>query len=178
MSRIAKAPIQIAATATLTINGDVVTIKGPKGELSLTIHQDIKVELNEGVVTVQPNDENCKKSWALAGTMRALINNMHTGVIEGFSKKLTLIGVGYRAKSKGKVLELSLGFSHPVEYQVPEGVTIETPSQTEIIVSSADKQQVGQVAAKIRAYRPPEPYKGKGVRYSDEEVVRKEAKKK
>lgn len=178
MSRIAKAPIQVASAATLTIDGQLVTVKGPKGEQSLSVQKDIVAELNDGIVTVKPLNENCKKSWAMAGTMRALINNMQTGVIDGFTKKLTLIGVGYRAKSKGKVLELSLGFSHPVQYQVPEGVTIETPSQTEIVVTSSDKQQVGQVAAKIRAYRPPEPYKGKGVRYSDEEVIRKEAKKK
>lgn len=175
MSRIAKAPIQITSAVSITIDGDFVKVKGPKGEQSLKIHQDVLVEQDNDILTVKPKNNH---AWAMAGTMRALINNMHTGVVEGFTKKLTLIGVGYRAKAKGKVLELSLGFSHPIEHAVPEGITIETPSQTEVVITGADKQQVGQVAAKIRAYRPPEPYKGKGVRYSDEEVIRKEAKKK
>lgn len=177
MSRIAKAAISVASTITVTIDGDIVKVKGPKGEQSLIIHPDVEVDFSDGVLTVKPKVET-KQSWALAGTMRALLNNMVTGVVTEFTKKLTLIGVGYRAKTQGKKLELSLGFSHPVIYEVPEGVTIETPSQTEIIVSSIDKQKVGAVAADIRAYRPPEPYKGKGVRYSDEEVIRKEAKKK
>jgi large subunit ribosomal protein L6 len=117
-------------------------------------------------------------AWAMAGTMRALIGNMVTGVSEGFQRKLQLVGVGYRAQAKGNVLNLSLGFSHPIDYPVPEGISIETPSQTEIVISGSDKQRVGQVAAEIRGYRPPEPYKGKGVRYADERIIRKEAKKK
>ncbi len=177
MSRIAKAPINIASTVSVTIDGDKVTVKGPKGEQSLIIHPNVTVDFNEGILTVKPTEET-KPAWAFAGTMRALLNNMVTGVVTEFTKKLTLIGVGYRAKAQGKKLELALGFSHPVIYAVPDGVSIETPSQTEIIVSSIDKQKVGAVAAEIRAYRPPEPYKGKGVRYADEEVIRKEAKKK
>jgi len=177
MSRIAKSPINIASTVTVTIDGNVVKVKGPKGEQSLILHPSVEVDLSDGVLTVKPTEET-KQAWAFAGTMRALLNNMVMGVVTEFSKKLTLIGVGYRAKMQGKNLELALGFSHPVIYPVPESVAIETPSQTEIIISSIDKQKVGAVAAEIRAYRPPEPYKGKGVRYADEEVIRKEAKKK
>jgi large subunit ribosomal protein L6 len=143
----------------------------------MTVHHDITVQFEEGVLTVKPNEET-KQSWAHAGTARSLLNNMIVGCSQGFEKRLTLIGVGYRAQAQGKKLNLSLGFSHPIEYAVPEGITIETPSNTEIVVSGSDKQNVGQVAAEIRAYRPPEPYKGKGVRYTDEYVLRKEAKKK
>lgn len=177
MSRVAKAPIAVASGTDVKIDGQNVTIKAGKGEMSWTVHPDVKVAVEDGQIRVTPTEES-KQAWAHAGTTRALLNNMVVGCTEGFQKKLTLIGVGYRAQAKGKVLNLNLGFSHPVDYAVPEGITIETPSQTEIVVSGVDKQRVGQVAAEIRAYRPPEPYKGKGVRYADEYVMRKEAKKK
>ncbi len=177
MSRIAKAVIPVSAGLTVSIEGQHITAKGPKGTLAFDIHPTVKAELKEGLLRVAPVVED-KASWAMAGTMRALINNLVTGASVGFQKKLQLIGVGYRAQSKGKVVNLSLGFSHPVNYPVPEGITIETPSQTELVISGCDKQQVGQVAAEIRRLRPPEPYKGKGVRYADEHVIRKEAKKK
>jgi len=178
MSRIAKSPITVPAGVEFKIDGQHVTVKGGKGTLELDIHADVAVSLEDGVVTVKPVDETSKGGWAMAGTMRALLNNMVVGAGEGFQKKLQLVGVGYRAQSKGTVLNLSLGFSHPVDYAVPEGITIETPSQTEVVVSGSDKQKVGQVAAEIRSFRPPEPYKGKGVRYADERIIRKEAKKK
>jgi large subunit ribosomal protein L6 len=177
MSRVAKAPVTVANGVTVTINGQNIEVKGSKGTLTHELHPLVTAEQNDGVVTVKPLNEE-KQSWAQAGTARALINNMITGVSEGFEKKLTLIGVGYRAQAKGKSLDLALGFSHPVVYELPEGVTAETPSQTEIVIKGFDKQAVGQVAAEIRAFRPPEPYKGKGVRYADEYVIRKEAKKK
>lgn len=177
MSRVAKAPIPVAKGVEVKISGQSVNIKGAKGNLSLDVHPDVVVEQSGDEVIVKPAAES-KASWAMAGTMRALVNNMVVGVSTGFERKLQLVGVGYRAQGKGKVLNLSLGFSHPVDYPVPEGITIDTPSQTEIVVSGCDKQKVGQVAAEIRAYRPPEPYKGKGVRYADEHVLRKEAKKK
>lgn len=176
MSRIAKAPITVASGIETKIDGQHVTVKGSKGSLEMDVHPDVAVQFEDNVLTVKPNEET-KESWAHAGTARALLNNMVVGCSEGFEKRLTLVGVGYRAQAQGKTLNLSLGFSHPVEYPVPEGITIETPSNTEIVVSGSDKQKVGQVAAEIRAYRPPEPYKGKGVRYADERVVRKEAKK-
>jgi len=176
MSRVAKSPITIPKGVDINISETEVAVKGSKGNLSLALHSFVSAKLEDGVVNVTPNKEG-KEQWAMAGTFRALINNMVVGVSEGYTRKLTLIGVGYRAQAKGKVLNLSLGFSHPVDYPVPEGITIETPSQTEVVVSGCDKQQVGQVSAEIRAYRPPEPYKGKGVRYSDEHVLRKEAKK-
>lgn len=178
MSRVAKKPIPVPNGVDVTIAGQMITVKGGKGQLqeSLSDLVDIaKNDANELVVSVR---EESKESWAMAGTVRAVVSNLVTGVNEGFEKKLQLVGVGYRAQAQGNVLNLSLGFSHPVNYQLPEGVTAETPSQTEIVVRGIDKQQVGQVAAEIRAYRPPEPYKGKGVRYADEHVVRKEAKKK
>ena len=177
MSRIGKAPITVASGIDVKIDGQDVSVKGPKGTLQMSIHPDIAIQFDDGVISVKPNEET-KQSWAHAGTARALLNNMVIGCSDGFEKRLTLIGVGYRAQAQGKKLNLSLGFSHPVEYAVPEGITIETPSNTEIVVSGSDKQKVGQVAAEIRAYRPPEPYKGKGVRYADEYVLRKEAKKK
>ncbi len=178
MSRVAKAPITVPSGVTVTLGDAEVSVKGKNGELKTAIHRFVQVSQENGVLTISPRKEVSREQWAMAGTFRALINNMVVGVTDGFKKKLELVGVGYRAQAKGKVLSLTLGFSHPVEYAVPEGITIETPSQTEILVSGADKQRVGQVAAEIRAYRPPEPYKGKGVRYSDEQVVRKEAKKK
>lgn len=177
MSRIAKSPVSIAKGVEVKIDGQSVTVKGPKGSLDISAHNLVSVTQEDGSLSVSPKVEE-KQSWAMAGTFRSLINNMVTGVSQGFEKKLELVGVGYRAQTKGKVLNLSLGFSHPVEYAVPDGIEISTPSATEILVSGCDKQRVGQVAAEIRAYRPPEPYKGKGVRYSDEHVVRKEAKKK
>lgn len=180
MSRVAKAQIVLPKGVEAKINGSQLTVKGGKGAMALTVHNLVAVDIEGGVVKVAPaNDEAVKSgAWSMAGTTRALINNMVIGVSQGWTKKLQLVGVGYRAQGKGKTLSLSLGFSHPVEYPVPEGVTIETPTQTEIVVSGYDKQMVGQVAAEIRDYRPPEPYKGKGVRYSDEQVVRKETKKK
>jgi len=177
MSRVANNPVQIPSGVEVTLNGQLAKVKGAKGELSHEIHAAVEVNQQDSTLTFAARD-TAQSSNALAGTTRALLNNMVTGVTQGFEKKLTLIGVGYRAQAQGKKLNLSLGFSHPVEFSVPEGIKIETPSQTEIIVTGIDKQQVGQVAANIRAYRPPEPYKGKGVRYTDEHVVRKEAKKK
>ena len=177
MSRIAKKPIPVPKGAEIKINGQNVSAKGSKGTLEIVLHDSVAVNEEDGVLQVSPKTES-KGDIAMAGTMRALLSNVIVGVSEGFEKKLTLIGVGYRAQMQGNKLNLSLGFSHPVEYEVPQGIKIETPSQTEIVVSGADKQVVGQVAADIRAYRPPEPYKGKGVRYTDEYVVKKEAKKK
>jgi large subunit ribosomal protein L6 len=177
MSRIAKQPVSVPAAVEITENGQQITVKGPKGTLEHNIHELVEMNREDGVLNFKPRDES-KASNALAGTTRALISNLITGVSDGFEKKLELVGVGYRAQAKGKLINLTLGFSHPVDYEVPEGVTVETPSQTEIVLKGADKQKVGQVAAEIRAFRPPEPYKGKGVRYADEVVVRKEAKKK
>ncbi len=174
MSRVAKNPISVPAGVDINISGSELKVKGPKGNLSLELHPAVRIEEKGGQYQVSQDND---KSMAMAGTFRALMANMVTGVSEGFQKKLQLVGVGYRAQLQGKDLSLALGFSHPVVYSTPEGITIETPSQTEIIVSGCDKQRVGQVAAEIRAYRPPEPYKGKGVRYADEQVIRKEAKK-
>lgn len=177
MSRVAKNPITLPSGVDLNLSGSEVTVKGAKGTMKLDLHPSVSLKNDGGVVTVAPVKEG-RDEWAMAGTFRALVGNMVTGVSTGFQKKLQLIGVGYRAQAKGKVLNMNLGFSHPVDYPIPEGITIETPSQTEIVVSGCDKQRVGQVSAEIRAYRPPEPYKGKGVRYADEYVARKEAKKK
>ena len=177
MSRVAKAPVAIPAGVTITLSGQDIKVKGPMGELSHTIHGAVVVSQEENnIITNIVAD--VKGAWAQAGTVRSLINNMVEGVSKGFEKKLLLNGVGYRAKAAGKNLNLSLGFSHPVDHAIPEGITVETPSQTEIILKGADKQLVGQTAANVRAYRKPEPYKGKGIRYSDENVRRKEAKKK
>lgn len=177
MSRIAKSPVPVVSGVEVQIAGQSLTVKGPKGSMTMAVHDDVAVEQDGGEIKFTPRSES-KPAWAMAGTMRALANNMITGVSQGFEKKLQLVGVGYRAQGKGKVLNLSLGFSHPIDYSVPEGVDIATPSQTEIIVSGCDKQRVGQVAAELRSYRPPEPYKGKGVRYADEHIIRKETKKK
>lgn len=174
MSRVAKNPIKLPAGVDLNISGSQLTVKGPKGNLALVLHPSISFDESEGEYMVKPDSP---KNMAMAGTFRALVSNMVTGVSTGFEKKLQLVGVGYRAQAQGNKLNLTLGFSHPIEYSAPEGITIETPSQTEIVVSGCDKRNVGQVAAEIRAYRPPEPYKGKGVRYADERVMRKEAKK-
>jgi len=177
MSRVAKAPVSVPAGVTVTLSGQDITVKGPIGELSHTVHGLVAVSQEENVIKATVAEES-KEAWAQAGTARALINNMVEGVSKGFTKTLVLNGVGYRAKAAGKNLNLSLGFSHPVDHAIPEGITVETPSQTEVVLKGADKQLVGQVAANIRAYRKPEPYKGKGIRYSDEYVRRKEAKKK
>ena len=177
MSRIAKAPIKLPSGVDVNIAGQDVTVKGKNGTLSISLNDAVAVNQAENVLTFEPR-EGASDGWAQAGTARAIVNNMVTGVAAGFEKKLTLIGVGYRAQVQGSAINLTLGFSHPVVYNLPQGVTAETPSQTEIVLKSEDKQLLGQVAAEIRAYRPPEPYKGKGVRYSDEYVRRKEAKKK
>ena len=176
MSRVAKAPITVPSGVDVNINGQTVQVKGSKGTMSLDVHEHVQVSLDDGVVTVAPAANG--KDWAMCGTMRSLVQNLVTGVSDGFEKKLELVGVGYRAQAQGQKLNLTLGFSHPVVHELPKGIKAETPSQTEIVISGTDKQQVGQVAAEIRAYRPPEPYKGKGVKYSDERIVRKEAKKK
>lgn len=177
MSRIAKAPISIPSGVDVNIDGAAVTVKGPKGTLSWNLHPTVSLTSVDQTLQVAPASEK-GNDWAMAGTTRALLNNMVVGVSAGFERKLTLIGVGYRAQAKGSVLNLALGYSHPIDYPVPEGIEIETPTPTEIVIKGSDKQRVGQVAAEIRAKRPPEPYKGKGVRYSDEQVIRKEAKKK
>jgi large subunit ribosomal protein L6 len=177
MSRIAKAPVTIPKGVDIKMDGSNITVKGSKGLLSINLNPSVGVNIADSTVQLEWNKDN-KVATAQAGTARAIINNMMIGVSVGFEKKMTLIGVGYRAQAKGNILSLSLGFSHPVDYQVPEGITIDTPTQTEIVVKGSDKQKVGQVASEIRAYRPPEPYKGKGVRYTDEQVIRKEAKKK
>ncbi|MDK4574972.1 50S ribosomal protein L6 [Kingella negevensis] len=177
MSRVAKNPVTVPAGVEVNFGTDALTVKGKNGALSLPLTGAVKVELNDGQLTFAPADES-KHANAMSGTVRALVANMVKGVSEGFEKKLQLIGVGYRAQAQGKTLNLSLGFSHPVVYEMPEGVSVVTPSQTEIILTGADKQAVGQAAAEIRGYRPPEPYKGKGVRYVGENVIMKEAKKK
>ena len=177
MSRVAKAPVTVPAGVTITLNGQNLTVKGKNGELTLNVNPAVEVVVEGNVLRTTPRD-GIANADAQAGTARALINNLVIGVTEGYTQKLELVGVGYRAKAGGKVLNLSLGFSHPVAFEVPAGITIETPSQTEVLVKGSDKQLVGQVAANIRAYRKPEPYKGKGVRYANENVRRKEAKKK
>lgn len=177
MSRVAKNPVTVPAGVEVSFGTDALTVKGKNGALSLPLTGTVKVELNDGQLTFVAAD-NSKHANAMSGTVRALVANMVKGVSEGFEKKLQLIGVGYRAQAQGKTLNLSLGFSHPVVYEMPEGVSVATPSQTEIVLTGADKQAVGQAAAEIRGYRPPEPYKGKGVRYVGEQVIMKEAKKK
>lgn len=174
MSRVAKKPISIPKGVEINLNGRQLSMKGPKGNLQLDVHPSVEIEKSATELSVKAADG----AMVMAGTTRALLNNMVVGVTTGYQRKLTLVGVGYRAQAQGKKLNLTLGFSHPVEYAIPEGVKIETPSQTEILISGLDKQKVGQAAADIRSYRPPEPYKGKGVRYSDERIVLKEAKKK
>lgn len=176
MSRIANSPINVPQGVEVSIDGGLVRAKGSKGELAHKIHALVDVSKDDGVIKFAPNEKS-QFAEAMAGTTRALVKNMVMGVSKGFEKKLEIVGVGYRAQVQGKVLNLTLGFSHPVHYKIPDGITIETPSQTEIIVKGTDKQQVGQVAADLRAYRPPEPYKGKGVKYADEHIIRKEAKK-
>ncbi len=177
MSRVAKQPVELSKGVSADLQGGALTIKGPKGSLELAVNSEVEVQVDGSVIQVKARSGS-RFANAMAGTTRALINNMVTGVSTGFERKLELVGVGYRAQAQGAKLNLALGFSHPVEYAVPQGVTIETPSQSEIIVKGMDRQRVGQVAADLRAFRPPEPYKGKGVRYSDERIVLKEAKKK
>ena len=177
MSRVAKAPVVIPGGVDVKISGKELTVKGGKGTMSWGVHEKVEIKQEENTL-VFSGLNNEKEAWALAGTTRALVFNMVTGVSEGFEKKLELNGVGYRAKASGNTLNLTLGFSHPVDYVVPDGITVETPTQTEVLLKGCDKQQLGQVAAEIRAFRPPEPYKGKGVRYAGEYVRRKEAKKK
>ena len=177
MSRIANNPVVIPKGVEVLLDGQSIKIKGTKGELTEQVHDLVSIYAEESLLSFKANEES-KNAKALAGTFRSLVNNMVQGVTEGFQKELELQGVGYRAQLQGKKLNLSLGFSHPVEYEAPEGIELETPSQTQVIVKGIDKQLVGQTAAEIRAYRPPEPYKGKGVRYQNEFVKRKEAKKK
>ena len=177
MSRIAKNPVELPKGVEFNLSGTTVTVKGGKGSLSMELNSEVELVQEDNKITAKPRSGS-RFAVAMSGTVRALLANMTHGVSEGFEKKLELVGVGYRAQAQGKNLNLTLGFSHPVEYPVPEGITIETPSQTEVLVKGADKQKVGQVAAEIRRFRPPEPYKGKGVRYADERVVMKEAKKK
>ncbi len=176
MSRVAKKPIPVPKGVEINLTAQSVVVKGPKGNLSRDVHPRVAIAVANGEITVEPRDAS-QDSNAQAGTARALLSNMVVGVASGFERKLEITGVGYRAQAKGKIINLSLGFSHPVEFEVPEGITVETPSQTEILIKGIDKQLVGQVAANIRAYRPPEPYKGKGVRYQNEQIRRKEAKK-
>ena len=176
MSRVAKSPISILDGVNVELLDNAVNVKGKLGELSFELPESISIEIEDSTISVKYNGD-IQSSVALGGTTRSLINNMILGVSSGFEKKLELKGVGYRAKASGKLLELTLGFSHPVKYQLPEEVNVETPSQTEIILKSHNKQILGQAAAEIRAFRPPEPYKGKGVRYADEVIIRKEAKK-
>lgn len=177
MSRVAKMPVPLTSKVTATIVDGLVTVKGPKGTLNKKLNDAVNIQEKEGVLSFSMKDPNAINN-ALAGTARAIVNKMVIGVTEGFSKKLDLVGVGYRAQVQGKKLNLTLGFSHPVAFDIPEGITIETPSQAEIVIHAMDAQLLGQVAAEIRAYRPPEPYKGKGVKYSDERIILKETKKK
>jgi len=177
MSRVAKKPVTIPSGVDVTLSGQSVTVKGSKGSLSFDVPDVVEIHQEGKVLNFSPRDTNTFSN-AMAGTARALINNMVIGVSSGFQKKLELVGVGYRAQVQGSALNLTLGYSHPISFSAPAGITIETPSQTEVLVKGIDKNLVGLVAAKIRAYRPPEPYKGKGVKYSDEVIVRKEAKKK
>jgi large subunit ribosomal protein L6 len=177
MSRVAKNPVELPKGVTATVDGSAVTVKGAKGALSLPVRQGLSVVQDGQAVRIEVAERN-RESLMHAGSLRAHLANVVHGVSQGYERKLELVGVGYRAQAQGRNLNLTLGFSHPVVYVAPEGVTIETPSQTEILVKGADKQQVGQVAAEIRAYRAPEPYKGKGVRYSGERIELKETKKK
>src|SRR5690606_35601250 len=175
MSRVAKRPVELAKGVTVERKGQQLTIKGPKGSLSLEVNREVEVTEQDSVLNVAPRSGGTFAN-AMAGTTRALLANMVRGVSGGFERKLELVGVGYRAQAQGTKLNLALGYSHPIAYQAPAGITIETPSQSEIVVKGVDKQQVGQVAAELRRFRPPEPYKGKGVRYAGERIVLKEAK--
>ena len=177
MSRVGKKPVSIPSGVTANVEGQTVKVKGPKGALQLVLHGDVAATMDKGSIKVDPRNET-KRARAMWGTSRTLVSNLMTGVTKGFERKLEITGVGYRASLQGKNLQIALGYSHDVIYPVPEGITIVTPKPTEILVSGIDKQKVGQVAAEIRAFRPPEPYKGKGVKYADEYIFRKEGKKK
>ncbi len=177
MSRVAKNPITVPKNVEIKVAGNDLNVKGPKGQLHYQVHPLVKVTHQDGELRFERQGDSLL-ARAVSGTMRALVNNMVQGVAKGFEKKLTIVGVGFRAAVQGKKLNLSLGYSHPLVYAIPDGITAETPSQTEVVIRGADKQLVGQVAAEIRAFRPPEPYKGKGVRYVDEQITLKEAKKK
>lgn len=178
MSRIAKKALALPKGVEVSISGQNLQVKGSKGSFDFAVHDAVEISQEDNVLKFAAKREGDFAGWALAGTTRALTNNMVIGVSEGFEKKLQLVGVGYRAQAQGSKLNLSLGFSHPVVHDMPAGISVETPSQTEIVIRGSDKQKVGQVAAEIRAYRPPEPYKGKGVKYVDEVILRKETKKK
>ncbi len=177
MSRIGKKPVEVPKGVEVSLNGQNMSVKGPKGELAVTLSENVTVVHDDNGVTLAPanKSQTARSFWGLS---RSLVQNLMTGVSEGFTRKLQLQGVGYRASMQGKTLKLSLGFSHDVDFPVPEGISVDCPSQTEIVITGVDKQQVGQVASEIRSYRPPEPYKGKGVRYEGEYVFRKEGKKK
>ena len=177
MSRVAKAPVAIPSGVEVDLRGNAIEVKGPQGRMAWECHRLVEPREEEGQLRFEPRQQS-RRAVALTGTARSVVNSMVTGVSEGFERRLELRGVGYRAQVQGDTLQLTLGFSHPVRYKIPEGVKIEVPTQTEVVVRGPDKQQVGEVAAQIRGYRPPEPYKGKGVRYSGERVVLKEAKKK
>lgn len=177
MSRVAKSPVNLPSGVDVTLQDGLLTVKSSKGSLQLNINEKVNVEIADGILNVAAKSSE-KFSRAMSGTVRSLINNMVVGVTTGFEKKLELVGVGYRAQLKGDVLSLTLGYSHPVEFPIPVGISVEVPTQTQVVVKGIDKQVVGQVAANIRAYREPEPYKGKGIKYSDEIIRRKEAKKK
>ena len=177
MSRVGKKPVSVPSGVTANMQGQTISVKGPKDTLSLLVHDRVKVVMDNGAINVDPADES-KEARALWGTTRANLNNIVTGVTQGFERKLEITGVGYRAAVQGKNLQLQLGYSHDVVYAIPEGIAIVTPKPTEIVITGIDRRKVGQVAAEIRSYRPPEPYKGKGVRYSDEFIFRKEGKKK
>jgi large subunit ribosomal protein L6 len=177
MSRVAKAPVTLPKGVEVTLQGQVVSVTGSKGTLTHTLHNLVALKIEDGLLTVSPK-EDTQAGWMQTGTARAVLSNLVQGVNAGFERKLQLVGVGYKAQAKGTVLNMALGYSHPVDFQLPEGVTAETPTPTEIVLKSINKHILGQAAANIRAFRPPEPYKGKGVRYSDEVIIRKEAKKK
>ena len=177
MSRVAKQPVVIPKGVEVTLSGQRLAVKGGQGVLEMQIHASVEAKQDDGALNFRSRGTS-KSDMAMAGTMRAIANNMVVGVSQGFEKKLQLVGVGYRAQAQGRQLNLTLGYSHPIVFQVPESISVETPTQTEILVKGSDRQKVGQVAAEIRAFRSPEPYKGKGVRYADEQIVIKEAKKK
>ncbi|MCK9383304.1 MAG: 50S ribosomal protein L6 [Nevskia sp.] len=176
MSRVAKMPLTVPAGVEFSNTAGRISVKGAKGALMFSLPSEVEIKFDGGVITIVP--ASIEKSPALSGTVRATLNNMVEGVTKGYERKLNLVGVGYRATLAGKKLNLAVGLSHPVDFMVPDGIVIEVPTQTEIVIKGADKHMVGQIAAKLRSYRPPEPYKGKGVRYSDEKIVLKEAKKK
>jgi large subunit ribosomal protein L6 len=177
MSRVGKKPIAIPSGVEVSVNDRAVTVKGPKGATNVRVHRHVSVAQQDDTLVLDSKPDQ-DTGMMMAGTMRALLSNVMEGVSRGFERKLELVGVGYRAQMRGKTLSLTLGYSHPIDYVIPEGVTVETPSQTEVVVKGFDKQLVGHVAAQIRAFRPPEPYKGKGVKYAGERIIRKEAKKK